>query len=183
VTFEVEVKTVNKKRLQSLALMGFIVAFLLLSSCSPVLATKPKAITFVEVPDTTTVLVPAKEVGINVITVIETTGTITGDITGTYTVQRRCVFHKALIGIEKMTTAQADFQINGIYDGKEGMIYLRLTYKIIVPEPTAPICTGNWAIIGGTEELANLRGQGTFTIIYNPLPPIRQFDGQVHFDP
>ena len=172
----------NKKRLQSLALMGFIVALLLLSSCSTVLATKPEAITFAEVPDTTTVLVD-KEVGINGILVLETTGTITGDITGTYTVLRRCVFHKALVGPEKMTTAQADFQINGVYDGKSGMIYLRLTYKLLVSELTVPICTGNWAITGGTEELANLRGQGTFTIDYSSSPSIRQFDGQVHFDP
>ena len=173
----------NKKGLRSPALVGFFVAFLLLSSCSTVLATKPVAITFFEEPDPAGPPVSSKEAGINLMLVIENTGEITGDITGPFSVHREVIFHKAQIGPEKMTTAQADFQIEADYDGKEGMINLRLTYKIIVQDGLPVSSTGNWVIIGATGELANLHGQGTFTIDYTVSPPIRQFSGQVHFDP
>jgi hypothetical protein len=175
------VKKVNGKRKQVLVLIG-LATLLLLSSFPMVSANKPVSITFTETPNPAT-LVSTRNVGINVMTVLDNTGSMSGAITGTFTSERNLIFHKAVIGPETMTTGHANYQIEGSYDGKSGTIYLQLNYKIVITSPGSPVATGNWNIIGGTDQLSNLHGQGKFTIEYSVIPPIRQFTGQVHFEP
>jgi hypothetical protein len=181
-----EVKTLNKKRLWVIASMGFLVAFLLLSSFSAVKATKPAPISFEEViAGSPTIIMPSTPVGVNVRTVLQRAGSIEGDIAGTYVGVYRLIFHKVTSGPEKMTTGEVDFTITGTYGTKSGVIYLHLSYKIVVAEylPDPPVCTGNWAIKGGEGDLTNMHGQGTFTIDYTQTPIARLFSGQVNFDP
>ncbi len=59
--------------------------------------------------------------------------------------------------------------LDAVYDGKEGTLIIKGDQGI-------------WRIISGTGELANLRGQGTFSII-NPDIMLMGYEGQVHFDP
>ena len=175
-----------RKRLWVIASMGFLVAFLLLSSFSAVKATKPAPISFEEVmAGAPTVIMPLTPVGVNVRTVIQRAGSIEGDITGTYVGVYTLIFHKVTPGPEKMTTGEVDFTITGTYGEESGVIYLHLSYKIVVAQylPDPPVCTGNWVITGGEGDLANLHGQGKFTIDYTLTPFARLFSGQAHFDP
>ena len=183
-----EVKNINVKKLHNLVLLGFIATFLLLSSCSPALATKPETITFVEGLSEVTVI-DTRFAGVNRIVEMERTGPITGDITGDFTAQCKYVYHNEKSGIMKMATVQVDYQIDGTYVDESGTLFsgtlfLQFNFKIIPEDPTAPTYTGNWAITRGLGDLANLHGQGIFTMVHNPgESSIRLFDGQVHFDP
>lgn len=90
-------------------------------------------------------------------------------------------------GIEGISTTLAVWMIHGGYEtglnvheklafetatvmGKSGSLLLELNIK-------AP--DGHWTIIGGTDELANLHGQGTLSLAAMPYT----YEGQVHFDP
>ncbi len=173
----------KKKQLFPLVFAFSILLFVL--QCSAAYATKPTAASFQETftgPITPTA--PDKLAGVNVIQEQQRTGDWTGDIEGSFTAQYRAVLHKASTGPYKLITVQADYEIDATVEGKTGTLYVHLNYKVIAEEVPPPTVKGNWVITGGTEELASLHGQGTFTWVVNaPNPVIRQFDGQLHFDP
>jgi len=90
-------------------------------------------------------------------------------------------------GIEGISTTLAVWIVHGGYEtglnvheklafetatvmGKSGSLLLEL--DIEAPD-------GHWTIIGGTDELANLHGQGTLSLAAMPY----SYTGQVHFAP
>jgi hypothetical protein len=50
-------------------------------------------------------------------------------------------------------------------------------------DPWAPGHEGNWAILEGTGDLENIRGQGTFVVDLEFPILTMTLDGQYHFDP
>ena len=101
---------------------------------------------------------------------------IAGDIVGTDgTFDRRLVFHDYLSGLpNSWITQHGIITIDATFDDMEGTLYIRTSANSKVSPD------GEWRIIGGTGELANLHGQGTFDHV-NPF--IFNYEGQVQFDP
>jgi len=149
-------------------------------SVSVAYATKPSDVTFYEEIAGSSGL-SSKPVGVNMIQESERWGIMTGDITGEWTALYRAVLHKMDPGA-KLITVQAEYTIDAAVEGKSGELHIRLDYRLW-NMPTEPLVKGNWVITGGTEDLKGLHGQGTFTWYLEGTVQIRQFDGQVHFDP
>ena len=61
------------------------------------------------------------------------------------------------------------FTLDVEYDGKSGTLIIKGA-------------EGHWRIVSGTGDLANLRGQGTISVINAELM-IMGYEGQVHFNP
>jgi len=94
--------------------------------------------------------------------------TWTGSIVGSGSGEGRWVVHKASDPDSGHATTRNVLTLDVVFDGKAG------TLTIIGDQ-------GNWRIISGTGELANLRGQGTTFVIVDML--LMGYEGQVHFDP
>ena len=67
----------------------------------------------------------------------------------------------------------------GTVDGKSGTLTMNLEAKGSSPGYPGSL-TGTWVIIGGTDQLANLHGQGTWT---NLGMGRLAYEGKIHFDP
>jgi hypothetical protein len=67
----------------------------------------------------------------------------------------------------------------GTVNDKEGTLLIHLNAKGISGGSPGTL-KGTWVIISGTGDLANLRGQGTFT---NAGMGVFSYKGQIHFDP
>jgi hypothetical protein len=97
-----------------------------------------------------------------------------GDITGTGIYSGRWVMHNIGDPQSIWVNAKGNYEIEATVDGKSGTLYLKACSKSGSGKPST------WRIVGGTEELEGLHGQGTFTAVdlfnYN-------YVGQVHFDP
>jgi len=71
---------------------------------------------------------------------------------------------------------------NGTVDGKTGTLQIQMVGK----KPVGEEWYGQWVILGGTGELATLRGQGTW---FGPGAPGAEkwgdvsYEGQIHFKP
>jgi hypothetical protein len=100
-------------------------------------------------------------------------GVFVGDIAGSYTSESLWVRHNvgapdvwtnvhAVDTISPATVMDKTGTLTFMLNGKTGQ-------------------EGNWVIVGGTGELANLRGQGTYSPGANPVTV--NYEGQVHFDP
>jgi len=66
-------------------------------------------------------------------------------------------------------------------DGKTGTLQIQMVGK-----KPQDIWYGHWVILGGTGELATLRGQGTWFGPGAPGPDVEgtvSYEGQIHFDP
>jgi hypothetical protein len=110
-------------------------------------------------------------------TLIEThedTITLVGGIEGTGDYDRRLVFHKYTPAPPWQVTQQGIITIEAKVDEKEGLLYI----KTVANSMTSP--DGEWTIIGGTDGLVNLHGQGKFS---HTSPITFGYVGQVHFDP
>ncbi len=90
---------------------------------------------------------------------------------------------KVVVHRSGLWTYNAKAYFSGSVDGRTGELTLRLNGR----RPDAfSEWTGQWVILSGTGELANLHGQGTF---YGPGSPgfgevgEITIEGQVHFDP
>ena len=105
---------------------------------------------------------------------IQGSGVFTGDIEGTFTAGAAWVFHK--IGTPDMrANAHIVNYVSATVMGKTGTLTFMLyanTGKMI----------NNWVIYGGTGELANLHGQGTYYAV-TPGGDTLAYEGQIHFDP
>jgi hypothetical protein len=93
----------------------------------------------------------------------------TGYIIGSGTMNVREVVTKG--GDKTSTGLQV---IDGTVDGKSGTLYIKTSVNTRDPNPSY------WRIVSGTDDLANLHGQGTFVFIPGTG---MVFTGQVHFDP
>jgi uncharacterized membrane protein len=111
----------------------------------------------------------------NAIVYLSLNGVFTGGITGSYTSESRWVYHNYLqsdqwISVHAVDTISATVTIDSVQ--YSGTLFFMLNGKAAEG--------GNWVIIGGTDDLANLHGQGTYT----PASGNRQnYEGQIHFDP
>jgi hypothetical protein len=108
----------------------------------------------------------------NFLTITEGYQMWTGSFEGTANSHALWIIHKA--GDPEapgwhITVARAVFELDIVFDGKEGTLTLKAE-------------SGNWRIMSGTGELANLRGQGKLTVINAELMMFG-YEGQVHFEP
>ena len=94
----------------------------------------------------------------------------TGDIVGSGSFDNREVVTKG--GADKTSTGL--YVIDGTVDGKSGTLYIKTSVNTRDPNPAY------WRIVSGTDDFANLHGQGTF--MYVPGTGL-VFTGQAHFDP
>jgi hypothetical protein len=115
---------------------------------------------------------PAGESDNNIIT-LSLYGMFVGDIAGSYTSESRWVRHNvgapdvwtnvhAVDTISPATVMDKTGTLTFMLNGKAGE-------------------GGNWVVIGGTGELANLHGQGTFAPGANAA--VVNYEGQLQFDP
>ena len=97
-----------------------------------------------------------------------------GDIAGTGTAEARWTIHNApLTNPDAWVNAYAIITFaNAVVLGRSGS----LTIKLVLSEAHG---AGHWTIMGGTEELANIHGQGKGSIATEPF----EYTGHVHFDP
>jgi hypothetical protein len=76
-------------------------------------------------------------------------------------------------------------EFSGMVDGRQGTLELQLVGK----KPLGEDWYGQWVILGGTGELANAHGQGTWggpgwrSDDKVPGDPDCYYSGQIHFDP
>jgi Protein of unknown function (DUF3224) len=98
--------------------------------------------------------------------------TLTGDITGTDVAHNHWIVHSdGSLNIQLECTSTIDSFMGKSVSGT-------LNYKLD-GSGDASGSEGTWVIISGTGDLANLRGQGTFT---GTLVAV-EYTGQIHFDP
>ena len=101
-----------------------------------------------------------------------------GDITGPFTSEARWIAKNYSPLLQDKVNIHMIFTINlatlhldsGVY---KGTLILMLNGKLTDG--------GNWVILGGTDDLADLHGQGTFAP--SATIPLIDYEGQVHFDP
>jgi hypothetical protein len=106
----------------------------------------------------------------NLIVDIEGPQTWTGSFVGSCVIECRWIVHK-----ESDPEAPGNdlsnrcfFTLDVEYAGKSGTLIIKGA-------------EGHWRIISGTGELANLRGQGTITVIDAEIM-LMGYEGKVHFD-
>ena len=146
---------------------------------SAVYATKPMPVsgTFMVFPDGDLIIRQAGNSHNTIWILSGTTVMWTGDIEGIASYESRWVAHShddpEKFGINTRTL----YTIEATVDEKCGTLYI----EAIALGPSGP---HKWVIIGGTGELANLHGQGTFRDdTTTPYPFDYLYSGQVHFDP
>jgi hypothetical protein len=156
--------------------LGIIIALMavttLSTTISVVFATKPTHVEGTWKIDTGTVY---KDPAGNSDTLIETHEdiiTLTGDIEGTGDYDRRLVFHNYSPSPPWQVTQQGLITIDATVGGMSGTLYIRTVAN------SQKLIDGEWTIIGGTEGLVNLHGQGTFD---HTSPVAFTYEGQVHF--
>lgn len=92
--------------------------------------------------------------------VMYASGTEAGAWTGTFEGSSPVETFGAQIWPDGTLWALIDISFEGTVDGKTGTLQILTTAVQRKPDQTM---TGKWTITSGTEELANLRGQGTWT--------------------
>jgi hypothetical protein len=162
--------------------LGIIIALMavttLSTTISVVFATKSTPVagvwTITPVPDS----VVKKPVGIALIQTSVDDIELVGNIAGSGTYDRRLVIHNygpnSKDGPLFKVTQQGLITIYATFDGKSGTLYIKTVAN------SQKLIDGEWTIIGGTEGLVSLHGQGTF----DHLSPTKfTYEGQVHFSP
>lgn len=90
---------------------------------------------------------------------------------------------KVIVHRSGMWTYTATAYFHGSVEGQEGELIMRMNGRR--PDGDAD-WTGNWVILRGSEDLANLRGEGTFA---GPgaedfeVSGSIEYEGHIHFDP
>jgi uncharacterized membrane protein len=110
----------------------------------------------------------------NAIVYLSLNGKFTGSIAGSYTSESRWVYHNyqqsdQWISVHAVDTISATVTIDSVQ--YTGTLFFMINGKAADG--------GNWVIIGGTGDLANLHGQGTFT----PAGVGQDYEGQIQFNP
>ena len=159
-----------RRKMLSAALMMCIVAILSTLSISSAHATPPTTAsgdwTYIVTHEEIT-----READGNTFIYGEDVGTWTGTFDGTSDETFIVVVHRSGFMYYK---GLLDF--TGTVDGKSGTLVIRTVGKY---DPGTEEWSGQWVIISGTDDLANLRGQGTFRGISYAV----EYSGKVHFDP
>jgi uncharacterized membrane protein len=159
-------------RVFSLMFVTLVAALLLSMSISAAHAAKPIPVQGQIIVQGTTNIVPnpAGESDNSIVT-LSLYGVFVGDIAGSYTSESRWVRHDvgtpgvwtnihAIDTISPATVMDKTGTLTFMLNGKTGQ-------------------EGTWVIVGGTGELANLRGQGTYS---QANAVVVNYEGQVHFD-
>lgn len=94
--------------------------------------------------------------------------------TGTFDGTSNDVF-TAVIHPSGHVTVTGLIDFTGIVNGAEGTLVIRFVGTRVLPGPWS----GQWVILSGSGDLANLHGQGTW---WGP-PTDVDYSGQIHFDP
>ena len=163
----------NKK---VLGIIVVLMAAALLSISLPfACATKPMDVNFKRMMTSTSIEGRRAGKSDNVILNIAATHLFTGDIAGTGAADARWIFHNFPFGPVNVHVVETLSSVTVMGDPKSGTLTIRLDF---IRDPTDTI-EGTWVIISGTDELANLHGQGT---VFGPLGDA-SYSGQVHFDP
>jgi len=122
---------------------------------------------------------PPRIVGDNIIThVWGGGGTLYGFMEGVWIHDEWVVVHLAdgIVTLNGVWDTPEGVTVNGVYEGT-----VHVSYGGTVDLATG-VFQGNWVIISGTGDLANLRGQGT--VCFDPAnPPFAWYTGLYHFDP
>lgn len=157
-------KRMNKKLS---ILVSLLVVAMLAFPMSTVFAEEPIDVegTFSATPGA----VPVKFPGNNIIFEHSGVGAWEGDISGDTVAQHRWVAHAN--GITNVHVELTFSSVTVMGESKSGTLSMLFLGKIT----GLGIGEGTWRIIGGTGDLANLHGGGT----WSP----GQYEGQVHFDP
>ena len=148
-------------------LVSLLVVAMLAFSMSTVFAEKPIPVsgTF----SAGVIPVPVKFAGNNIIFEHSGVGAWDGDISGITFGVHRWVAHAN--GITNVHVELTFSSVTVMGESKAGTLSMLFLGKITGPG----IGEGTWRITGGTDELANLHGGGTWAP--------GQYEGQVHFDP
>lgn len=101
---------------------------------------------------------------------------IHGTMEGSYILEFRAVIH----GNGKLNMHGISTIDPCTVNGDTGTIIMSLTGTGFMSSPVSGALQGEWVIIKGTGELANLHGQGTFTA---EVGVGGTYSGQIHFDP
>jgi hypothetical protein len=121
-------------------------------------------------------LVGVKQAGPNLFFYGTDIGTWTGTFEGTTTEDFVVVCHPNA----GVTFYKGTMEFTGSVDGREGTMILKTNgiQATDTCDPSPAPWSGRWVIIGGTGELADVHGTGTFT---GPSLDL-DYSGQVHFD-
>ena len=121
-------------------------------------------------------LVSVKQAGPNLFFYGTDIGTWTGTFEGTTTEDFVVVCHPNA----GVTFYKGTMEFTGSVDGREGTMILKTNgiQESDTCDPSPAQWSGRWVIIGGTGELADVHGTGTFT---GPSLDL-DYSGQVHFD-
>jgi len=148
-------------------LISLFVVVVLIFPMSAVFAKKPTSVsgTF----SAGVIPVPVKIAGNNIIFEHSGFGEWTGDISGNTYGEHRWVAHAN--GITNVHVDLTFSSVTAMGESKSGTLSVLFIGKITGPG----VGEGTWRIVGGTEDLSNLHGGGT----WSP----GQYVGQIHFDP
>jgi hypothetical protein len=166
-----------KKRTKALSAVfaALAVALLFSMAMSVAYATKPIPVSgqIIILGATNVVTEPAGGSD-NSITTLNLYGVFVGSISGSYTSESRWITHNFGMPDSWTHALGVDTISPAAVMGKTGTITFLLDGKTGEG--------GTWVIIGGTGDLANLRGQGKYTPSATSTY-INIYEGQIHFDP
>ena len=108
----------------------------------------------------------------NTIVILIETESLAGDLTGTMVAEVREMIHAS-----GRVEGQALSTITGSAMGKSGTVVLRY----VMTGTYGGTFSGQWVILSGTGDLANLHGQGTVTA--DTSAGTGTYSGQIHFEP
>jgi hypothetical protein len=175
----------NNKRTKAFSAMFVCLAAVLLLSMSISIAyaTKPIPVSgsFFTTPGTgSTTQEKAGESDNYIVTFSGVTVTWTGDVAGTGSWNARWVAHNIALPLgDEWYNTKGHYAIDATVDDKSGTLYIEACSNS--GNPQAP---RTWRIVGSTDELANIHGQGIFVPdLSTPSANDYLYSGEVHFDP
>ena len=166
----------NRTKALSAIFVVLAAALLLTMSISVAYATTPIPVSgFIIVQSITGIASNPAGNSDNAIATLSLHGLFTGGISGSYASESRWVSHNTGTPDLWRNAHGVNIISPATVMGETGT----LTFLII--GKTGTETGGNWVIVGGTDGLAGLYGQGTFSPTDNSF--IVSYEGQVHFDP
>ncbi len=179
ITFPMEViKNMNQKNAFSLIIVTLMASVLLAMSVSGSYASTHIQVSGSIIITGATISANAAGESDNRMVHISSTGMYTGDIAGSYTGEALWIVHNVsgpmpLMGSSRNTHNVATFSSATVM-GKTGTLTIML-----VGNPSGE----SWVIIGGTDELESLHGQGTLAMTGAMMGKVANYEGTIHFDP
>lgn len=154
------------------------IALVLTMSMSVVYATTPETVNGSFTSTRTIYAVRRAGESDNVIIDLSVNALWIGDIAGSSTSDSRWVLHYLPLPGAKGTANMHGYNtMSATVDGKSGILTMLIEGRI----DKDFVGDGTWQIISGTDELANLHGQGTWGP--SETPGVTAYTGQIHWDP